>query len=116
MRLTLPFPPSVNTYWRSNRGRVHISNAGRAYRAAVIGAVIEQRPGAGFGGARLSVVVEVFPPDKRRRDLDNVLKATLDALEHAGVYDDDGQIDRLVVERGHRLPPDGLVIVTVEEM
>ena len=31
---------------------------------------------------KLVVDVEVFPPDNRRRDIDNVQKALLDALEH----------------------------------
>ena len=34
IRLELPYPPSVNTYWRSVAGRVLISKAGRMYRAA----------------------------------------------------------------------------------
>lgn len=40
----------------------------------------------------LKVEIEAFRPDKRRRDLDNLLKATLDGLAHAGVYEDDSQI------------------------
>jgi Holliday junction resolvase RusA-like endonuclease len=32
-------------------------------------------------------------------DLDNRLKAVLDGLEDAGVYDNDGQIDILTIER-----------------
>jgi crossover junction endodeoxyribonuclease RusA len=33
-------------------------------------------------------------------DIDNRVKAALDALTHAGVYDDDSQIDELFVARG----------------
>ncbi|NBW23084.1 MAG: RusA family crossover junction endodeoxyribonuclease, partial [Caulobacteraceae bacterium] len=42
---------------------------------------------------------EAFPPDKRKRDLDNVLKSLLDALTHANVWDDDSQIDDLRIYR-----------------
>ena len=35
-------------------------------------------------GGRLAVQVEVFPPDNRRRDIDNVFKALLDAMQHGG--------------------------------
>lgn len=96
--LTLPFPPSVNSYWRHNRGRTHISSEGKAYRQQVAQHVaVAAQPQQ--GQARLSVYVEVYPPDKRRRDLDNMFKAVLDALAHAGVYEDDSQIDKLSIER-----------------
>ena len=40
------------------------------------------------------------PPDNRRRDIDNVQKALLDALQHGGAYADDSQIVRLSIEKG----------------
>lgn len=48
---------------------------------------------------RLSMHVSMWPPDRRRRDIDNPLKALLDACEHAGCYEDDGQIDELHIVR-----------------
>ncbi|MGYP002035165128 len=48
---------------------------------------------------RLKVDILVFPPDNRRRDLDNVLKAILDSLEDAKVFKDDSLIDDLRVRR-----------------
>lgn len=38
-------------------------------------------------------------PDNRRRDAVNLLKAPLDALAHAGVYEDDSQIVELSIRR-----------------
>lgn len=55
------------------------------------------------------------PPDKRKRDLDNVCKATLDALQHARLFDDDAQIDELHVERGDKVDG-GSLFVELEEM
>jgi len=60
---------------------------------------------------RLSVFIEAFPPDKRKRDLDNVLKSLLDALQHAGVYADDCQIDRLSIIR--KSPLNGIVKIEI---
>lgn len=48
---------------------------------------------------RLAVHVALFPPDRRQRDIDNILKALLDACEHAGCYESDSQIDELHVIR-----------------
>lgn len=47
----------------------------------------------------LDLEVIVYPPDRRRRDIDNLQKALLDALAHGGAYHDDSQIARLTVER-----------------
>lgn len=111
MELVLPWPPSVNTYWRSVPGQgVKISAAGRAYRKTVKGLVLEQgnrrmRPG------RLGMRITAYMPDRRRRDLDNILKAPLDALEHAGVYEDDGLIDTLHVHRARRQGESGIHVV-----
>lgn len=94
--IILPWPPSVNTYWRTFRGRMLLSKKGREYRGAVCEQVADQFIGK-FGAERIEVVIEAFRPDNRRRDLDNILKGVLDSLAHAGVYDDDSQIHKLTV-------------------
>jgi crossover junction endodeoxyribonuclease RusA len=88
--LELPYPPSINHYWRRVGPRTLISREGRRFRERVVAilAALRVEPLAG----PLAVEVEVFPPDQRRRDLDNVQKALLDALQHGGAYADDSQI------------------------
>ena len=49
---------------------------------------------------KLAMFIIAFPPDKRKRDLDNLVKATQDALQHAGCYENDCDIDGLRVDRG----------------
>lgn len=97
MLIILPYPPTVNTYWRRSGRNIHISKRGRKYRQAVIDAIeplsIEMMTG------RLAVAVMAYMPDKRRRDIDNILKSLLDSMNHAGVFEDDEQIDRLLVQR-----------------
>ena len=97
--IRLPYPPSVNNYWRHSRGRHYISTAGKQYRENVMAAVLSE-----FGVtdpllSRLGVLIELTMPDRRRRDVDNVCKAILDAMQYAGIYCDDYQIDDLHVRR-----------------
>lgn len=61
------------------------------------------------------MMLDVFPPDRRRRDLDNIQKAVLDALQHANLYRDDNQIDFLLTQRKGQ-EADGAVIVTISDM
>jgi len=111
LTLDLPYPPSVNHYWRMARGRWYISAEGKRYRAAVLA---EARDRAFSLAAPLRVDVALTMPDKRRRDVDNVLKALLDALQYAGVYADDSQIEELHVVKVGLAKPGG-VRVTIEE-
>lgn len=94
LEITLPWPPSVNRYWRSIDGRAIISAEGRAYREAAM-FHIQQQKAAKRIAEPIRVVIEAYRPDKRRRDLDNLFKATLDSLAHGGVYNDDAQIQDL---------------------
>jgi crossover junction endodeoxyribonuclease RusA len=58
--------------------------------------------------------IEVFPPDNRRRDLDNLQKSLWDSLQHGGAYHDDSQVVRYEVEK-FAVVPGGKVVVTIEE-
>jgi crossover junction endodeoxyribonuclease RusA len=94
--------------------RTVLSREGRRYRARVCAALAAMAGGRVVRmNGRLEVRVTVCPPDNRRRDLDNVQKALLDALAKGGAYRDDSQIDRLVVERGP-VTPGGKVLVVIE--
>jgi len=115
MKLTLPYPPSVNHYWRMARGRFYISPEGRAYRDAVILMLLHMPDRRAFSkSARLKVSISLHPPDRRRRDLDNALKAILDALQYAGVYADDCQIDDLHIVRAQPVKP-GVATVSISQ-
>jgi crossover junction endodeoxyribonuclease RusA len=93
----LPYPPSANTYWRNLSDRTLISRKGRRYRKEVAALLMLERARPMLGA--LILRVKVYPPDRRKRDLDNILKALLDALEHGGAFEDDNQIAALHIER-----------------
>jgi crossover junction endodeoxyribonuclease RusA len=113
--IELPYPPSVNNLWRHVGPRVLISRAGRQYREAVGLAVLCQvGPGKKMLFSRLRITVHVTPPDRRARDLDNMLKAPLDALCRAGVYKDDAQIDHLTIIRLPPKRPPGMTVIIEE--
>ena len=95
--LELPWPPSVNHYWRFGRGHFHISAEGRAYKMQVAGVIAQAGVRPLEGNVR--VTLDAWPPDRRKRDLDNLQKSTLDSLAvrngSYGLYFDDSQIKRL---------------------
>lgn len=113
MRIVLPWPPSINHYWRNYRGRIVVSADGRAYRQTVSYRILEQGIPRDNLNCRLAVRIDAYPPDKRRRDLDNIQKALLDALVHADVIEDDSLIDALSIQR-HDAKDEGEVIVRIE--
>ncbi len=96
--LHLPYPPSVNgMYRRGDDGqtkltqkaktfRLHCKAEGRRIRASPINPPVV-------------VSIYVFPPDRRKRDIDNIVKAILDGLEAAQVLKDDSNVARLEVCR-----------------
>lgn len=110
IELELPFPPSVNHYYRRVGPRTLISREGRRFREEVCAllAAAGVKPLAG----PIRVEIEVYPPDRRRRDIDNVQKALFDALEHGGAYRDDSQIVRLSIEK-RECTPAGRTIVRI---
>lgn len=96
IEVELPFPPSVNHYYRRVGPRTLISREGRRYRERVC--AILASLGIGVMEGLLHVEIEVYPPNRRRRDADNLQKALLDALQHGGLYADDSQIRQLTIE------------------
>ena len=109
----LPWPPSVNHYYRHVGPRVLISRDGRKYRETVVARFRNGRVAKYTGPVELNI--ELYPPDNRRRDVDNSLKCLLDTFTHAGLYEDDSQIHRLTITKREPMPPDGLAYVRIKE-
>ena len=108
--IELPWPPSVNHYYRHSARGTWISRKGRAYREAICSMLRDNVP---LLEGHLEITIDAYPPDKRRRDIDNILKCLLDSLQHAGVYGDDTQIKDLHCFMHEPCRPNGKVNVAI---
>jgi crossover junction endodeoxyribonuclease RusA len=124
IEITLPWPPNVNHYKKA--GRLVRTKSGKMYQARVnsddtnhfywqVWTRIQKEGLKSFHSATISVEVDAYPPDKRKRDIDGILKVLLDSMQKGGLYDDDYQIARLLVERKDIIP-NGKVIVRISEL
>lgn len=96
--IRLDYPPSVNTYYRRAGNTMYLSAKGRAFKESV--AEDWKRLAYPPTRERIGVAITLHAPNKTQdTDIDNRVKATLDALQGLA-YADDRQIDRLIVERG----------------
>lgn len=90
IKLDLAFPPSTNHYWKKYRNRMVISKEGKDFATDVFWSAKMQLPKHRMFEDKLRIHVDLYPPDHRRRDLDNYAgKALYDALQRAGIFADD---------------------------
>ncbi len=95
----VPYPPSINhAYVTITSGKRVLKPEASAYRALVgyVAQTAKQR--YGIPELPLQMSVEVFTPDKRRRDLDNLLKVMQDAISD-GIGVDDSKITTLIMRK-----------------
>lgn len=103
IEIYLPFPPTINNYYVKTSRGIYISSKGKKFRAAVEAEVVSQLGDWAATTDRLLLEVILWPPDKRKRDLDNYMKALLDSLTQCRLWEDDSQIDQLFVYRGAKV-------------
>lgn len=105
--LSIPLAPSINAYYRSvvmGKGkkasvRVLISAEGRLYQSVVALSLMRQLgPGWTTLTGPIQVEMDIYM-ERRGSDADNRAKACLDALQEAGVFDNDKQICDLHLRR-----------------
>lgn len=95
-----PLPPSANALFVYRHGRRRKTADYKAWRrgAAILArASLPLMPSA----TALQVVLEVGI--NRRRDLDNVIKPTLDMLKAANVIEDDCWVDKILAQRSREV-------------
>lgn len=110
--LYLPYPPTINSYYVKTRNGIFISTKGRKFRVDVAEAVVQQLPDVSI---TFKVLIEIvlYPPDKRKRDIDNCSKAILDSLTKCGLWDDDVLVDQLFIYRGAITRPLGNTFIRI---
>lgn len=102
--MELPYPPSLNAYYIPIQNRMTISRAGRRYREQVRAGIRT----AGRITGKCAATLEFYPPDNRKRDLDNLFKCFFDAIKY-GLIGDDSEIKIIHATMGAPVPPSGMV-------
>jgi crossover junction endodeoxyribonuclease RusA len=112
LRFQVPWPPSANNLYPTSRsGHRFPSKRLKEYHAAVMAELVRLRVPRERITERIALTLLLQPPDLRRRDISNTVKAIEDALTQSGVWADDCQVDELHVHRCMKYPGG---IVTVE--
>lgn len=112
--LTLPYSPSGNTLYPTGGDKKrHISSKGNQYRQNVYGCVLEQQGIFKPLSGPLISTIGMYPPDRRKRDLDNTFKALFDALKYSNVFHDDDQIHGILAFKLAKVKP-GQCIISLE--
>lgn len=89
-----------NMYIQRGRRRV-LTSAYREFKSRVIEAVNNRS--LPEGARNVEVAINYIQPDKRRRDVDNIIKPVLDGLTQAGFWSDDSIVQKVTALKS---PPD----------
>lgn len=120
IQFKLPYPPSINSYYLINKaGQKFLDKKVVQHRNTAIILINHQIKRSEFNlpiKEDVCLWLEIYPPDNRCRDIDNINKATFDVIQHAGVIEN----DRLIKEQHARMFPkqcnSGQVKVCITDM
>jgi crossover junction endodeoxyribonuclease RusA len=114
IRLELPLAPSTNRLWRVGKG-------GRMYRSPEYmswleeaGWMIKEQTKNQIAGPYV-IHISATKPDKRKRDLDNLLKSTSDLLVKMKIVEDDSECTGIAAEWSNHGIPMVVTIYGIEE-
>ena len=118
-KYSLPWPPTVNHYYRrAEAGQVKINDKVREFReVAGLQILAGGRPRAPLGGP-VEIIITLVRPDDRRFDIDNRAKAILDALQFAHVLADDSWVvvPSLSIVVADQRTAGGMALVEITEL
>lgn len=116
--IKLPCPVSANQRLiKSKTGILINSSKYRDWHNLALYQIKNQFPKIETLTGRIKLSIEVHFKDKRRRDIDNIVKGLQDVLTDANFFIDDCQIDELFVKRAEiDTDKKGYVIVLIDEI
>jgi crossover junction endodeoxyribonuclease RusA len=94
IRIDLPLPPSTNRLWRHIGKRVYLDPRYVAWKRTAGFEAIAKRPGRIPKDMASDIEIRAGKP-KRRMDLDNLVKPTLDLLQAVRVISNDTDVTNL---------------------
>jgi crossover junction endodeoxyribonuclease RusA len=114
IQISLPYPPSANRLWRAVKGRQIKSAEYRVWLTRAYLACIAAGQGAISGEYEMEIVA--VRPDRRLRDIDNLIKPISDAIAAAGLIDNDSRAHSVKAAWSRTEPTKGAgVFVTIKE-
>jgi crossover junction endodeoxyribonuclease RusA len=91
VELTLPYPPSANRLWTRTRKGMRKTDQYCEWLKVAGYMAMAQKPIGLTGPYKLTI--NALRPDRRKRDIDNLIKPANDLLQSIGVIDDDSNCE-----------------------
>lgn len=102
LELRVSWPPSVNHCYAQVGKRRYLTPEARRYKEEVAWLMQSQARHQNFKKfdekEKLQVFLRAYPPDRRKRDEDNIKKILYDTLIKGDVISDDSQIKRVTTD------------------
>ena len=92
IELEIPFPPSSNHIWRGAGRTVYATREYKDFKDRVATIWRSVVPSDWNVSCEYAVTIELYQGSRRRYDVENRIKPTLDALTSAGAWIDDSQV------------------------
>lgn len=110
LTIQMPYPPTVNTYWRTavikNHAVTYISENGKAYKKAVATLKFKRFK---LWTCNVALDILIDAPDERVRDLDNLPKCLFDSLTGI-LWKDDHQVKDFRIRWSGNVSKKGVIL------
>ncbi len=118
VEFSLPWAPSVNNVWQvgktKGRSTVYLSEKYKEFLSDVRVLSLQGKIPAVKIAPSYKVVIHCYPPNARKYDIDNRVKATFDALTRIGFWEDDSLVHEVTAKKEPIRKEGGLIKISVE--